>query len=773
MLKFILVVFSLIFSSVFLFAGDGGVRKYMRKAQHYRNVNKFEKSEEAYKKALEIDPQNFEANFEIGLLYEAAFFDKRKAFEAFKKSETLMPTDTVYEVYLHLAKSYHYFEEYDKAIAYYEIFQSGISKSNSGAVITSINEQRLAQAKFARNYETRVFDGQVKNLGENVNSGFSEYVPVFIERDSTLLYTRRSTENLGDYYWDNQFYEDMYLSRIGENGFNPNEAFQKAGNSVKSLENSKKHESVVAINNSQDTLVVYRENKLWYSVWKDQKWSEPIKYPESINISKYQRHACFSRDGSTMIFSSDSEDGLGGYDLYQSEKESDGSWGEAKALSGPINTEKNEDSPFLSYDGTKLYFASTGHEGMGGYDLFYSEKDGDSWSEPINLGRPINSPADDIYLKIIDGGRKMYLSSDRMNGMGNMDIYTFVPFGLPKFKGCDTLVNLTYTVSIDANESIDNYGVPLIYQWDLGDGTITYGKKLTHVYKRPGSYYIKLNAIDSITNRVIYDEEIITVVSDIPVVLGENNVHIEPFGPDTVAIGTSAVYDATISQVPGDSITNYFWNIDNQISEADSMELTFTELGVKKLQLEILSRNSENEESRFCITKNVAVISEEDMEELLAAQNNNTNDAEGFETNINIGSNLNDSSIGPLPDGVEFELVNIYFDFDKYNLRKDAVVTMDQNIAALKNHDNVVIKVVGHTDAFGSNAYNVRLSKKRAKAAVKYLKDNGISLDRIKATLFEGEENPAFPNKNPDGTDNPSNRQMNRRVEFYIVGVLK
>jgi len=757
------------------FAGDGGAKKYVRKAQRYRNLNKFQKSEEAYKKALEINPTYFDAQFELGLLYESAFFDKNKAFSAFKKSEELMANDTVYEVYLQLAKSYHYFEQYETAIKYYELFAKGINaEKNSGSMIIGSNTSNREQARFASQYGEHVFDGEIKNLGENVNTPFAEYVPVFIERDSTLLFTRRGTENLGDYYWDNQFYEDMYISRLGNKDFNASESFKKGDASIKSLENTKKHESVVAINAAQDTLIVYRENLLWYSTWSDSKWSEPKKFDKNINIAKYQRHACFSSDGKTMIFSSDHKEGKGGYDLYTSEKLSDGEWSEAKSLSEVINTDKDEDSPFLSNDGKRLYFASKGHEGMGGYDLFYSDKTASGWTKPVNLGTPMNSPADDIYLKIADNGRKMYLSSDRMDGFGNMDIYTFVPFGIPKFERCDTLVNLTYKISIDANESIDQEGPALIYQWELGDGAIKYGKKVVHTYKRPGEYYIKLNAIDSLTGRTVYDEDIIAIESSMPVVLGKNNIHIESFGPDTVVVDSKVIYDASLSQVPGDSITNYFWSIDSQITEDDSLEIKFEDLGEKEILLEVLSRTKDGSENRYCISKNVTVVSEEMMNEILAAQNTDSANVNvGSETNVDIGSNLVDSLIGQLPDGMEFALVNIYFDFDKYNIRKDAKETLDANIKTLENHKNVIIKVVGHTDALGSDAYNIRLSKKRAKAAVSYLKNHGISVDRIKATLYQGEGEPAVPNKNPDGSDNPTNRQKNRRVEFYVVGVLK
>ncbi len=749
--------------------GDKEVKKLIKQAKRERNLNHFKSAEETYLAAITLDEKSFEAHFQLGLLYESAFYDKEKSHEEFKAAEQLMPEDTVYELYLQLGQSYHYFEAYATAIDYYKLFEKGIKDKDN--IIGSQTESRIRECEFAISYDTHLYDGKIKNLGEKVNSNFAEYVPVFIARDSALLFTRRGLENIGDYYWDNQYYEDMYISYFKNGELTQGTPFGKKTDYTGDVRNSKKHESVVEITSSEDTLILYQENHLWYSVFENGKWKNPTKFSEAINISKYQRHGCLTADGKTMYFSSDSEESMGGYDIFKSELGSNGEWSKAQPLGANINTDKDDDSPFLSDDGKAMYFSSKGHEGMGGYDVFYSEFDGSSWSKAKNMGTPVNSPANDIYFRKVRNSNTIYLSSDRKGGYGNMDIYTFQPFGNPEFKNCkDFAVN--YQVDIDASSSIDNNGIPLIYEWVMGDGSILRGKKITHTYKKPGTYEIKLNAIDSLTGRTIMNEDLISMVGDLPIVVGENDIYMEASGPDTVKINEATLYDTRYCQIPEGEITNTFWRINNtEVLEQDSILMTFENLGIDTILLEIIGKDKAGKEMRYCIAKSINVLSKDDY---LSRNNpqNNVNDTSKNTSPIDIGSNLGNENIIQLPDGTTYKLENIYFNFDKFYIRKDARVTLNNNIKTLKENPEVVINVVGYTDAMGSDSYNIRLSKKRAKSAVAYLTSKGIDINRIKATLYKGEKNPAAPNANADGTDNPTGRQLNRRVEFYVIGTV-
>ncbi|MFT5600660.1 MAG: outer membrane protein OmpA-like peptidoglycan-associated protein [Flavobacteriales bacterium] len=761
---FIVIFCALILISPVYGSDKGDVERLIKQGLRLRNVNKFEASEAKYLEAISMEPKSFEAHFQLGLLYEAAFYNKVKSRDEFQLAESYMPLDTVYELYFQLGQSYHYFEDYDRAITYYNLFKSGIEQEE-GLIGVNV-DKRMEECEFAKTYQTHLLDGTVKNLGENINSVFAEYVPIYIVRDSSLLYTRRGLDNLGDYYWDNLYYEDMYISQKSNGSFVRSKSFGKSSDYTSYLKNSKEHESVVEINASEDTLILYQENMLWYSVFEKGKWQEPIKFGKNINIGKYQRHGCLNTAGNEIIFSSNSDIGLGGYDLFTSIKQPDGTWSESTSLKGSVNTDKDEDSPFLSQDGKRLYFASKGHNGMGGYDIFYSDKIGDVWSEPINLGTPINSPANDIYFKKNRKDDEIYISSNRKNGFGNMDIYTFVPYGMPQFKNCDVAINGLYEVEMDAESSVDPLGAPVDYIWDMGDGQKEYGKKIKHYYLRPDTYLIELSVIDVASGVIIEDQDLVTVEGEkLPLTVGKDSLHIEAYYPDTVQLGESGYINSKYCQLNEGEITHLFWKTKGEeFIQADSLKVDFDQLGIDTVYLEVIGRLENGEEVHYCATKTINVLSKEDFLATVEQLGG---------TNIDIGSNLNDSSIIALPLGNSFNLENIYFNFDKFNIRKDARKTLEANLKVLKENSNLVINVAGHTDAMGSNDYNQRLSERRAKAAVAFLVKKGISIDQIKATLYEGEEDPAAPNINADGSDNSNGRQLNRRVEFLVVGTLK
>jgi hypothetical protein len=129
-------------------------------------------------------------------------------------------------------------------------------------------------------------------------------------------------------------------------------------------------------------------------------------------------------DGDVLIFSSDRPGGMGGKDLYRVRRLPNGEWSLPRNLGPTINTSHDEDAPFLSADGQTLYFASNGHLTMGGYDLFRSEViEPDVWSTPSNLGYPLNTVEDDIYLTLDASGTEGYFSSARLGGFGGMDLY--------------------------------------------------------------------------------------------------------------------------------------------------------------------------------------------------------------------------------------------------------------------------------------------------------------------------------------------------------------
>jgi hypothetical protein len=150
---------------------------------------------------------------------------------------------------------------------------------------------------------------------------------------------------------------------------------------------------------------------IYVSVRGEDFWSKAVPLGQTINTGTDETHASISADGKTLYFTSARRGGYGGLDIYSASRLSDGGWGEAVNLGPVINTEENEETPFLSDDGYSLFFSSEGHFNMGGYDVFYSQITGDGiWTDPINIGFPVNTTGNDLFYYPIGDGNQGFIS---------------------------------------------------------------------------------------------------------------------------------------------------------------------------------------------------------------------------------------------------------------------------------------------------------------------------------------------------------------------------
>lgn len=170
---------------------------------------------------------------------------------------------------------------------------------------------------------------------------------------------------------------------------------------------------------------------IYISSFTGGRWTKTMKLNKNINTKYWESHGYLSEDGNQILFASDRPGGFGGLDLYVSKKVN-GEWGPVDNLGPEINTQFNEDRPFLINNGKTLFFISQGHENIGGYDVFKSELQSNAlWSEPENLGYPLNTPDDDIFFMPIEGGKSGYYS--RFKETGGMGEQIYIRSPLNKF----------------------------------------------------------------------------------------------------------------------------------------------------------------------------------------------------------------------------------------------------------------------------------------------------------------------------------------------------
>ncbi len=372
-----------------------------------------------YIKANSINSKNSELNFKIAMCY--LFSDNEneaiKYFRISKNLEDNKKTTTNYYIALSYQRNY----QFQKAIDTYNVFKIEIPFFKKRKWNKKV-DKRIQECKTAILLTQKPINSKVKNLGNLVNSKNSEHTP-FIDKEKILFFTsRKRNGNTAPNRIDSvdfQNYEDVFFTKINEKGL-------KITNMGKAY-NLPEHDALVSISNNGKYAIFYRSTNggdLFLSTKnKDNKWSEAKVLPEQINSKYHESSAIISDDGNEIYFSSNKNNS--NYNIYYSLKNEKGIWSKANMISKTINSEYDEIGLFMHPDGRTLYFSSNGHNNMGGFDIFKSTKnDGkNSWTEPKNLGFPINSADDDMFFMVSQYGQNAYFSSNRKGGEGSLDIY--------------------------------------------------------------------------------------------------------------------------------------------------------------------------------------------------------------------------------------------------------------------------------------------------------------------------------------------------------------
>ncbi len=277
----------------------------------------------------------------------------------------------------------------------------------------------------------------IRNAGANLNSKSSEYSP-FLASDGNLYFSSLMDANIVELDKSNreEFGTKILVASKAGDGF------EKPRRLSENVNRKGYFNSNVTLSDDATEMIFCRqllsngnkliESKLFRSTLGDNGWS-PAKPLESINKDYLVKAPSYGElFGKTVLFfAADNTGGYGGYDIYYADYIGEGKFGEARNLGETINTVGDEDSPF--YQNGKLYFSSTGHSGFGGYDVFSSKWNAQNWSNPTNLGLPINSCADDLYFALEESGFNGYLVSNRSDAAASSlksatccnDIYQF------------------------------------------------------------------------------------------------------------------------------------------------------------------------------------------------------------------------------------------------------------------------------------------------------------------------------------------------------------
>ncbi len=516
----------------------------INKAKKYASKNDYEAAAKEYQQKLKTDSNNYEANFEYGVLQTNYLNNPGEGGKYLLRAERLSKKDTTSEIIYGLAQYYQYEEQYSKAIAYYNRTLKYIEEGEEGTTLKTRINQSILDCEYAEKNPKAANRKQIKivNVGGGVNTIFPEYVPVVNKEETIMMFTSRRKDfpktKIDDK--DGGYFEDMFIVNKDKDGnFKNAHPFSLTDGSVKDIPNSTKdHESVISISYNGDKFLTYRNNKIYESDLKNNTWSTPKELDTTVNENIFQNHLCMSKDEKTVYFSSERRGGAGGLDLYKAELQPNGTWGHVVNLGDVINTKEDEESPLISEDGKTLYFSSKGHTGFGRYDIFKSTYDGTNWSVPENMGLPFNSPGDDIYMTINANETHGYFSSSRAGGYGDMDIYEITYLRAPfETYSSDIHDVITFTapdtiyINQPLNFSIQSSKIPLVelktYNWGVNDSTLqTHANAANYSFSKEGNYKIRVEAQSADNNFYSYDKNVVVVIK--PTQLATNTFGLEP-----------------------------------------------------------------------------------------------------------------------------------------------------------------------------------------------------------------------------------------------------
>ncbi|MBK7133408.1 MAG: PD40 domain-containing protein [Bacteroidales bacterium] len=382
------------------------MKKIFAQAESYYLYEEFELANQLY--LLLETPDNLNIKYKIGTCYLNIPGEKEKSIpyleDAVKgasydsKTELLKETKAPLDAYFFLAKAYMINDELEKGLATLTTFSKLASETKSKGGMQNLEyiDQQIQACKNAIQFKEKPVQFSKKSLGPDFNLGSINDNPAVSYDGNTIVYTeRRGIVNV------------LYFSKKERGKWQPPIEITAELNAGEDC-------SSCSLNNDGTELFLYKtdnyDGAIYSSNYINGAWTPIKKLNKNINTKFYESHASISADGKKLYFTSNREGGQGNLDIYVSEKDASGDWGIPVNLGAAINTPFNEDTPFITANDSVLYFSSEGHSTMGGYDNFKSQRFGDVWKTPSNLGYPINSSDDDKFFEPVNNGVNAYYS---------------------------------------------------------------------------------------------------------------------------------------------------------------------------------------------------------------------------------------------------------------------------------------------------------------------------------------------------------------------------
>jgi outer membrane protein OmpA-like peptidoglycan-associated protein len=750
-------------------AQDKNLEKTLFRANKFFEIQNYEEALKLYKEVLEAGKYDPLISYRIAKSYsESTEINERIAAIPFFQSalnnglEELPPM-----FYYDLGRVYFENEQLDNAI---NAFEKQKEYTDNKKVLSEL-DLRIAQARNAKTIMSRPVNISIRLLSDNVNTEYTEYNPIVSADENVMAFTSlRPSENGRD------FLEEIFISYSTSGTWSvPEKVEVKTENNLGTAGLSPDGQEMIifigAANGGGNLYKIRRDGK---------KWTRPEPLDQAINSKYLETTASIAPDGRRIYFASNRPGGYGGLDIYMSESQEDKTWGRPVNMGPVINSEFDEDAPFIHPGGEMLFFTSDRPESIGGNDIFKSVRENGEWKTPQNMGYPINTVADDNYFTLIADGTRGYFSSDRKDGAGGQDIYLMdmpedfgtIPLTMIKGRIRDAETNGPIPSKILIVDKETNEEIEYVYNPDpvTGDYLVILppNKNYDMIIESEGflPYTFNIDIPNQTYFYELFQKISLKTIKQFDVVVGQEIEVKNAFYNTQEEQKSAARKEHEAQLVASDSIDAYV--LMSQLIEAEDQE------GVDYL-LELIMMNNKIDEVNFDEIEN---------EKLQAAQRiyyYDESDESKFEQK-KVGEDL----VFSLPTMYVTKLaeeqkkkraskekpinydprlllktVKVYFGAGGSDLNEKYYPELDNVLFILREHPELGVEISGYASKEGEAEFNKQLSNKRAIEVLNYINTRGVVRRRIIAKGYGATES------------EESNPEESRRVELRIVDLNK
>ena len=631
-----------------------------------------------------------------------------------------------------------YNANFDESVEYFDEF---ISRNKENPELYEYLEQAVidkAGSEMAK-LDLRANREKLVLLSLKFNTRYNDFAPSVRDSTSIVITSGRFASNrqsiderFGEAFTDNYYFEKV------------DGTWQDRTRQMFSITNTRFNDGSGCFNSTGDKYYFTvcgmdgPQCRIFLTTYANGKWSEPQPLNENVNYRTFEsKHPAISHGGDTLMFASNRPGGSGKFDIWMSVNAGNDNWGPAMNLGSSVNTKLNEVAPSLTSLSHILFFASDGHPGYGGLDMFMARRLSTADTLLYNLDHPFNTNLDDCFITFDD--RKLYWSSNRSEGQGGFDVFTF---------GIKSVLDFTSLLSL--KKRTDRRDIILASKTEKKEHLSLLASRVEERIDYDNLTYEKKRIVEKmVANRIQGVPDNADQFTDLS---GKEFASLSQLAEERyqVFLQQKSSDNRYLARVTSPKNGGQDISITGTLLDSATLDnlISFKILLIDSLG-EVLKTTESNEQGKFRFTGVPAA-----QELYLRLERTSYGDLKPLISGIAVKGHATKRTL-------HFE--NIYFDFDHYRIRPEAAKVLDDLAEQLIRNPDVQLEIYAFADDRGSNQYNLRLTQKRGQSVVDYLIGKGVDQTGI-AIIAKGKQT------QQESSGLELQRQFNRRVELYLNG---